>query len=177
MTKKLLAIAIGLTMIFSAGTALADYTTGTADYSVTITAGCVVDTSAMGLDFGSYFVGDPNLVNTAAGTVTITCANLLPYAWGINEGINPGGGQGPRLHDGSGNYITYDFYEGGTPLGDVGLTAIDATYTESYTTWTDRDATGTGIAQNYPLTADVNINAATVAGTYQDTITVTVAWP
>lgn len=177
MMKKFLAIAVGLTMIFSGGTALADTVNATADYSVTLTDGCTVDTSAMGTDFGSWFIGDPNLVNVAAGTVTITCATGTLYSWGIDEGLNPGGGQGPRLHDGLGNYITYDFYQGGTELGDVGLNAIDAAYAESYTTWLDRDATGTGAAQNYNLNADVNINAATVGGTYQDTITVTVAWP
>ncbi|MEZ4526448.1 MAG: spore coat protein U domain-containing protein [Desulfobacterales bacterium] len=177
MTKKLFAIVIGLALVFSAGLALAGNTSGTADYSVTLISGCTVDTSAMGTDFGTYFIGDPDLVNAAAGSVTITCANGLNYAWGVNRGINPPGTQWLRMHDGVGNYIQYRLFQGGVELGDVGMTAIDPVYTQSWTGFTDRDATGTGLPQTYNLNANVEISAGTVAGTYTDTVTVTVVWP
>jgi spore coat protein U-like protein len=164
-------------MVLAAGTALAGNTSGTADYQVTLVDGCTVDTSAMTTDFGSYFLGDANLVAASAGTVSISCANGLNYAWGINKGVNAPGNQWLRLHDGTGNYIQYRLFEGGTELGDIGMNVIDGTYTEQWGTFTDRDATGTGAAQTYNLNADVQINAATVAGTYTDTVTLTVVWP
>ena len=177
MTKKLFAILIGMSIVFGAGFAFAGNTSGTADYSVTLTDGCTIDTTATGTDFGCYFIGDPDLTSVAAGSVTITCRNGLAYSWGVDQGLNPAGAQGIRMDDGIGNYITYSLYEGGTHLGDVGMNAIDATYTEDYTTYTDRDATGTGSAQTYALTANVAVSGGTVAGTYSDTITVTVVWP
>lgn len=175
--KKVLVIMIGLAMVFAAGTALAGNTNGTADYQVTLVDGCTVDTTGMTTDFGSYFLGDADLVAASAGTVSISCANGLNYAWGIDKGINAPGGQFLQLHDGIGNYIEYRLFQGGTQLGDVGMNGIDATYSEQYTTFTDRDAIGTGAAQTYNLNANVDINPATVAGTYTDTVTVTVVWP
>ncbi len=177
MTRKFFAIVIGLALVFSGGYALADSTSGTADYSVTLISGCTVDTSSTGTDFGTYFIGDPDLVSAAAGSVSITCANGLNYSWGVDKGINPPGTQWLRMHDGVGNYIQYRLFQGGVELGDIGMNAIDATYTERWATYTDRDATGTGAAQTYNLNADVEISGGTVAGTYTDTVTVTVVWP
>jgi len=177
MTKKLFAIVIGLALVFSGSYALAGNTSGTADYSVTLISGCTVDTSATGTNFGNYFIGDPDLVSAAAGAVSITCATGLNYAWGVNRGINPPGTQWLRMHDGVGNYIQYRLFQGGLELGDVGMNAIDAVYTENWTAFTDRNATGTGLPQTYNLNADVQISAGTVAGTYEDTVTVTVVWP
>jgi len=176
MTKKFFAILIGLTLIFSAGSSLAGSTNGTANYSVTLTDGCIIDTSAATTDFGSWFIGDPNLVNAAAGSVSITCANTLPYAWGVDKGSNPPGAQALRMHDGLGNYITYNLLQGGTNLGDVGMNAIDGTYTEQWAGPTARNAAGTGAAQVYNLNANVQISGGAVAGTYTDTVTVTVVW-
>jgi spore coat protein U-like protein len=180
--KKLFAILIGLMMVFTAGSAFAGTTSGTADYSVTLVDGCTIDTSAMSTDFGSFFIGDPDLVNQPAGSVTISCANLLVYTWGIDKGSNPPAPaqQWLRMHDGLGNYIRYRLYEGGTELGDVGLASVAGSlYVEEWTnaTYAARTATGTGAAQTYNLTADVQITDGGVAGPYTDQVTVTIVWP
>ncbi len=178
MTKKLFAIMIGLAIVFAAGTTLAGNTSDTAVYSITIIDGCTVDTSGMTTDFGSYFLGDPNLVNVGAGSLSIACRSGLGYAWGIDKGVNPPGGEALRMHDGSGNYVTYNLEEGGTDVGDVGLNGMDGTYTEQWTTVAARNATGTGAPQIFNLNADVNIpGGGGTPGTYTDTVTVTVAWP
>ncbi len=177
MTRKLFAIVTGLALVFSAGYALAGITSDTADYSVTLVAGCMIDTSATGTDFGTYLIGSPNLVGTPAGSVTITCANTVPYTWGVNRGLNHGGAQQLRLYDGVANYINYKLFQGGTEFGDVGMTAIDGSYTQSWTALNALTAIGNGLAQTYPLTANVDIAVGTVAGTYTDTVTVTVVWP
>lgn len=177
MMKKIFAIMIGFAMVFAAGTAFAGNTNGTADYQVTLVDGCTVDTSGMTTDFGSFFLGDSDLVAASAGTVSISCAMGTNYAWGVDKGSNPPGTQWLRMHDGSGNYIQYRLFQGGFELGDIGMNAIDAVYTERWATYTGRNATGTGAPQTYNLNADVSINAATVAGTYTDTVTLTVVWP
>lgn len=178
MTKKLLTVMIGLAMVFVAGQALAGTTSDSAVYSITIIDGCTVDTSGMTTDFGSYFLGDPNLVNVGAGSLSIACRNGLVYAWGIDKGLSPAAGEALRMDDGFGNYVTYNLEQGGTDVGDVGLTAIDGTYAEQWTAATARSATGTGAPQIFNLNADVNIpGGGGTPGTYSDTVTVTVAWP
>ena len=178
MTKKLFAIMIGLAMVFVAGQALAGTANDTAVYSITIVDGCTIDTSGMTTDFGSHFLGGPNLVNANAGSLSISCRSGLNYAWGIDKGVNPPGGDALRMHDGLGNYVTYNLEEGGTDVGDVGLNAIDTTYGESWAAATDRDATGTGAPQTFNLNADVTIpGLGGTPGAYSDTVTVTVAWP
>ncbi|MGE0084583.1 MAG: spore coat U domain-containing protein [Desulfococcaceae bacterium] len=178
MKRKLFAIVIGIALVFSAGAALAGITSDTADYSVTLVAGCMIDTTATGTDFGTYLIGSPNLVGTPAGSVTITCNTGINYTWGVNGGINfDAGAQKLRLNDGFAHYIDYRLFQNGTQFGDVGMTAIDSSYTQSWTALNALTATGNGAAQTYPLTADVDIAVGTVPGTYNDTVTVTVVWP
>jgi spore coat protein U-like protein len=183
--KKLLAITIGLAMVLAAGTALADSTTGTANYQVTLVDGCTVDTSGMTTDFGTYFVGDADLVNISAGSVTITCSSGTEYAWGINKGQNAPVTNWLRMQQGATtNYIRYRLTENGSDLGDAGLGAYDfggtAPATGHSDLWTGsfayRSGTGDGSPQQYDLRADVNIFGG-VAGTYEDEVTVTVYWP
>jgi spore coat protein U-like protein len=183
--KKVWAITIGLAMVLAAGTALAGNTSGTADYQVTLVDGCTVDTSGMTTDFGSYFLGDADLVNVLAGSVTITCANNQDYAWGIDKGLNAPGTNWLRMQQGaSTNYIRYRLTEGGSDLGDAGLGAEDfgtGTPTGHTDAWTGsfvyRSGVGNGSPQQYDLRADVNISEGGVAGTYTDTVLVTVYWP
>jgi spore coat protein U-like protein len=113
----------------------------------------------------------------------------VSYRIGINAGLHDSTvwANNRHLHSAVSGDIAYMLYAGGVAVGDKGLTALDASYTETTAAWTSGSgdalpaATGSGAAQSTALTYNVYpLTGATTnpapAGTYSDTIVVTVAW-
>jgi len=173
MTKRILAIVLGLAMAFSAGSVWAGITSGTANYEVTLLSGCAIN-AVPGYNFGSYALGSGDLSGQWAGQLEVNCAAGVNYMWGINSGTY--GAAGTTFMFSGTDAVTYVLSESSLPIGDSGLTAIDGGYTETNPN-PGRSNTGTGAIQTYIMRADVLINAATTPGVYSDRVTVSVVWP
>lgn len=181
MRKSFLAMAIGLAMVLSAGTAFGWMASDTGDYTVVLGNTCTIDASGATTNFGTYPLLDPDLIGVAAGSISVTCTTGLNYEVGAGGGLNynqsawaPGL---PAMHDGAGNYVAYLLFQGGFPLGDNSLPGIDPGYVSTQPNDPGFPGTGNNIAQVYNLSADVLISdPALVDGIYTDTVTFTVVW-
>jgi len=146
----------------------------TATMQVTGTVPQAASITVTNLDFGNLSF---STTIDATSTITVTAASGLSYRIGIDKGQNYGGGTfGYRsMTDGSGNYVTY-------------LLAQDAAYTQEWgddcagNTYTTGGATcagpytGTGSAQNYTVYGRAFQLTSQPAGSYSDTVTVTVVY-
>jgi spore coat protein U-like protein len=182
--KKLLGLAIGATLLTTAHNSFAGNSSATANYEITLGAACTV--VATGQIFPGQMAGVmTDLFNTPAGTVTVTCNPGVLYDWGINGGTHLGMFWGSRHMQSpvTMQNIPYELYYNGMGIGEDGLQMLDPSFTPTLW-WPSASSisglqTGTGIAQTYPLTSSVYLSAMGMpymAGTYTDTVTVTVAF-
>jgi len=136
--------------------------TGTFQVSVTIQATCTIATNA--LSFGTATAGQAGQV-TANTTFSVTCPNALAYTIGL-QSLNAGGNVGLGSMKNGGNAIAYNLYQNSTNTTPWGNTAPNLV-----------GGTGTGAAVSstvYGLIGAGAIAAADPAGSYTDTVTVTV---
>ena len=154
-------VAVGLLGL--AATASAQTTTTTMTVSTTMSASCSVSASA--LSFGTSVPSPMTAAVDGTATITATCTNGRPYSIGLDRGSSPTGTESLRQMTGSGGTVNYAIYS-------------DASRT---TVWGSADSslvrqTGTGLAQ--PLTAygRMPLQTGVVAGTYTDSVTVTVTF-
>src|SRR5262245_20795213 len=132
---------------------------------VTATVGAACTVSAIGVNFGNF----TGAASGANGSVTVTCANGTGYSVALNEGAHPFNQM--RHLAGPGGTLPYQLFHdlsddwgdncpgggGSFPLGDC-LIAI-----------------GTGIAQAHTVYGQLQgTPTAPAAGTYSDTVLVTV---
>jgi len=172
MTKKILAIVLGLAMVFSAGSVFAGFTSDNADYQVTLQSGCTID--AGGANFGNHTLGGPDLIGTWAGNVIITCGAGTNYMWGIDSGANFTGMM--NMSNGT-DLLSYSLYESGMPIGNFGLETMDPSFTPTNSDPGRGTYVASGFGDFYSLTADVRISTGPTPGVYTDTVVVSVAWP
>jgi len=137
--------------------------TGYAPFTVSAnnTGSCTV--SASNLDFGS--VGSINANLDTSSTVDVTCSNGLSYDVGLNNGLTGTGPTARKMTAGA-SAVTYGLYHDGgrtQPWGDTigGNTA---------------SGTGTGSVQSLTVYGRVSPQTTPSAGTYTDTIVVTVTY-
>jgi len=189
MTKRFLAIVLGLAMIFSAGSAMAAMTSGQGNYDITLSSTCTIDTTMTSMSFGNWALdygttyGNPTL---GAGMVGVNCSNGLAYILGADGGQYPNNGLHmglPTMANGFGQYVAYYLFDAGGfygTFGDANLTTIDPAYAPGNVNPTFASGwsnTGAGAWQYYSLSAVVYIDdPAQVAGFYTDTVTFTVVW-
>jgi spore coat protein U-like protein len=167
MRGKILKLAVAGALVIAAGTAGAATKTTTFGVSAVVNANCLV--SAANLAFGNY---DGTAAKTATSDVSVRCSTGTTYAVGLSTG---GGTFAQRLLSGSGpNKLQYNLF-----------TSVAAT-----TIWGDGTAstatvpgTGSGMAAGsatlhtvYGQLPDNAFNQGAPAGTYNDTITVTVTY-
>jgi len=176
--KKLLALATGAALLAGAQNGFAAKVSATLDYEVTLTAPvtgtCTV--AATGKVFATQPTGAADQNGVAAGSVEVNCTSGLAYAWGIAGGAHYGTRySGYRSMSGPGGDFAYDLQSGGTRIGDEGLHAKDASYTDTTAGVSSLTATGTGAAQTYDVTADLGFVSAP-AGVYTDAVTVVVVF-
>lgn len=137
--------------------------TNTFQVKITIANACDVTTTApTNLDFGSQGVLAANVDQTS--TITVTCTTSAPYNIGLN-----GGGSGnvnARVMTAGTNNVSYQLYQ------DSGRTTVWGN-----TVGTDTvSSTGTGSAQPFTVYGRVPPQTTPPAGSYTDTITVTVTY-
>lgn len=138
---------------------------GNLSVQITITAACQIN-SAGPLNFGSNGVLAANVdVNT---TIVVQCTTGVPF----NVGLGPGAGSGAtlanRLMTGgpSNATISYELYT------TAGRTTIWGN--TSATNW--QPGTGTGAAQTFTVYGRVPPQTTPAAGTYNDTVAVTLTY-
>lgn len=165
------------TLFLSANPASADIT-GTIDASITLEAGCVInsqnlDDGSNGADFGSLDFGlqntlfdqaDAQVVNGAAG-IQVQCSPGIAPTLSFNAGQNDGEGAGTGLramaHQTTANqYVTYDLYS-------------DAGYTTVIPIGGDLTLASTGALQTVNVYGRAFGESGLVTGAYADEITIT----
>ncbi|MDD4854050.1 MAG: spore coat U domain-containing protein [Acinetobacter towneri] len=139
-----------------------------------VTAGCTVGVANDGqwgtLNFGTVSEIDNDINSTVVWNsgLNITCSNLLPYSLTFANGSNFDTTKNVRrLVYNTTNFIPYRLYKDAAYATEISSTAVDYT--------------GTGTVDNVPiygriLIDDQNALVAPAAGTYTDTVAVTLTW-
>lgn len=156
---------MGLSLLAASGQATASTVVGTLGVSAAVTSSCVITgTSAIGLT-GQTFSSD----GKGQGTVTVTCTNQTPYDIGLDAGGGTGATTAARVLTGSGGatigYTLSQTGDGQTPWGN--------------TIGTDtKHLIGTGQSVDTPVYMQLDPAGlqAAAAGTYSDTVNVTVTY-
>jgi len=155
---------------FGGGIAQATTATTTFTVSITITSSCTI--SATTLAFGSQ--GVLAAAVNATSTITVTCSNTTPYSVGLDNGLNFSGTR--RMKDtGAGTtFVSYGLY-------------TDSGRTNAWTTTTSPSSctggastcslgTGNGSAQSITVYGQVPAQTTPAANTFNDTVTATVTY-
>lgn len=146
------------------GAAMAATTTAQFNVQIQITAECVI-TSASDLNFGSKGVIAANV--DATSSIGVQCTNGTTYNVGIDAGAGSGATVASRKMTGpSSQTVGYTLYR------DAAHTQVWGTTIGSDT----RSGTGTGSAQAITVYGRVPVQATPGAGSYADTVTVTVTY-
>ncbi len=138
--------------------------------SVTLQASCTVSVSA--LAFGTVSAPITAAVASTA-TITALCTSTTPYAIGLDNGQNVTGSQ-RRMIAGAGQYVSYGLY-------------TDAAHTQPWSSASSASActngtgtcalgTGTGASQTITVYGQVPTQTTPVAGTYADSVIVTLTY-
>ena len=153
-----------LALIFaSAPSALAATDTDTMTITATVISSCNV--TANDLAFGDY---DPVASSplAVATTIDVVCTNGTAYVVALDEGLGSGATTAVRkLTDGA-ETLNYGLFQ-------------DAAHTDS---WGDNDgvdtvaAVGAGVVQTHDVYGLIPANQTAPAGSYEDTVTVTVTY-
>jgi len=172
MLRLIARIATAGALLAVAGNAVAGSTLGNFLVSATVAVNCKVSTSP--LSFGAYTPGGgPMAVNTVIG---VFCTKTSPFTVKLNPGSTAGGSFGQRLMGnttpGDADTLQYNLY----------TTAAFGTVFGDGTAGTGTDGgVGLGMATSvnetvYGQLLDSIANQNVSPGTYNDTITVTVAF-
>jgi spore coat protein U-like protein len=162
--KILKSAGIVLIICTSGGPAFATTTiTSTFTVQLVITASCVIN-SASTLNFGSNGV----LTATVNGTSTIAvqCTNTTPYNIGLDVGTSTGATVTTRKMTSGAATISYALYSDSLRTVNWGNTVGTDTLSK----------TGNGASQSWTVYGQVLAQSTPAAGTYTDTITVTVTY-
>jgi spore coat protein U-like protein len=131
-------------------------------FSVSATVSSQCSVSATTLDFGTVGLLSANTDNTSA--LTVQCANGVAYQVGLDTGQHATGPT--RRLQGPGGFVTYELYRNSARTQRWGTTLNSDT------------VAGSGNGSNQALTVYGRVPGQTTpsAGTYNDTITVTVTY-
>ncbi|KPF62166.1 spore coat U domain-containing protein [Porphyrobacter sp. AAP60] len=161
-SKVLAALAIGSAIVPSA--ALAQTAQTTMDISATVVNACVV--SATNLAFGNYdpTAGSPT---DASSSITVTCTPGSSFTVGLNAGTTSGATVSNRMMASGSNRLDYALYS------DVARTT-----NWGNTPGSDTPAAITAVSSPSILTVFGRVPAqqSVVAGSYTDTVTITVSY-
>ncbi len=146
--------------------------TGALTFSVTATVVPSASVSAGTLDFGSTSLLSSNIDST--GTITVQATNTTPYSIGLGNGANASGSQRRVRKGATSSFINYNLY-------------TNAGRTQAWTTTTSPSSctdgagscvlgTGTGLSQNITVYGRVPPQSVPAAGTFTDTVVVTVTF-
>jgi spore coat protein U-like protein len=125
--------------------------------------------------FGSWPTGGDDISGVSLGSVSVTCADGLAYAVGIDAGENYDGSS-RRLSNGT-DYVPYTLRSessGGAEWGDTGVTDIASDYVATHPAQAVL-GTGNGATQSIALWGDATIPNVG-AGQYADRVNITLVW-
>jgi len=157
MLKRLMLAGIAAGMLGGIAHA-ASSVTSTFTARITIQNDCSVS-SPNDLDFGTVGLLSAN-VDTSM-TFTVTCTNGAAYTIAMDDGQNASGSTN-RMTNGS-EYVSYELYQ-------------DSNYATVWDASNTVSSTGTGTAQTFTVYGRVPPQATPSAGTYTDTVTITVTY-
>lgn len=164
--NKLKAVSLAAMILAASGPVLAATVTNTFQAQIVIQNACRVDlTSPTTLNFGTQGVLAANVDTTS--TINLTCSTSTPYDVALNAGANPataGDVTTRRMANGS-SYVSYQMYS------DSGRTTVWGNSTTN-----DVSGTGNGSAQTLTVYGRVPSQTTPAAGTYTDTVTITVTY-
>lgn len=149
---------------FATAPASAQTSTGQIKVTLVVQAECKL-TSTADVAFGTTGVIQSAI--TATGTIGVQCTNTTPY----NIGLGAGSGAGAtvvarKMTAGTGATIHYELYR------DTARTLVWGDTVNSNT----MAGTGTGVVQTLTVFGRVPVQTTPAAGTYADTVTVTVTY-
>lgn len=145
-----------------------------ATITLELTATCVLNVDEI-QGFGAWPTGDENITGVNLGTITVTCADGMSYAVGIDAGEHYDGGS-RRLSNGV-DYLSYVLRSqssSGPEWGDTGLTALYGDYVPTHPAQAVQEV-GNGSTQSFTLWGDATVADAT-GGTYQDRVNIILVW-
>jgi spore coat protein U-like protein len=125
--------------------------------------------------FGAWPTGGDDISGVSLGSVSVSCANGLTYAVGIDAGENYNG-TSRRLNNGTEfvSYVLRAESSGGPEWGDTGLTSVVPSYVPTHSAQAVI-GTGIGSAQNISLWGDAKIPAVS-SGVYSDRVNIILVW-
>lgn len=148
------------------GVAHAQAPTATIDVRAYVPPACAASTLDYGvLDFGSHGALNNQIHVTSsvgAGTIRVTCVEGLSYSIELDAGLNVDGSQ-RYMRSPLGGKIRYQLFR-------------DSQFTIPWDIDTPLNQMGTGVVQQIPLYGRVPPQGTPSAGTYSDTVSVTVEW-
>ncbi|MBK9162002.1 MAG: spore coat protein U domain-containing protein [Nitrosomonadales bacterium] len=161
---KLAAILVALGMV--PASVMAATATGTLNVAAAFSSATANVVVAGPIDFGTTQIDGANTPNpTSTTTFTVTVTNGVAYTLNLDGGLAPGVATNTRnMSDGGTNTLEYFLFQ------DTGLVAY-------WDTATPVSASGTGSAQTYTVFgASQKPTLSSFAGSYTDTVTITVAY-
>jgi spore coat protein U-like protein len=154
-------------LLSTAELALATTTTSTFSVSIQLVATCTIN-SAAALNFGSS-VGILSANIDQTSLINITCTSGTPFNIGLDAGTATGATVTTRKMTNGSNTISYALYSDSGRTTNWGNTVGTDTVSVS-------SGASNGTATNYTVYGRVPAQTTPPAGTYTDTITVTVTY-
>jgi spore coat protein U-like protein len=143
--------------------AQASTSTATIAVSASVLSSCGV--TALPLAFGTY--SPTQATNTTASTtIAVTCTNGTPYNIGMGLGSGSGATVSARKMTAGSNTLTYNLYQDSGYSTQWGTTIGTNTQT----------GTGSGLAQTITVYGSITALQSVPAGSYTDSITVTLTY-
>lgn len=142
--------------------------------SLELSGTCTLDASGLN-SFGVWPSDESDLLGIPLGAITVTCTTGTNYSVGMNAGENYMGGV-RNMRSGA-NLIPYLLWADSARTilwGDAGLAAIEPAYVETHPA-PAHSAISTAGAQSFFVWGDAAISGKP-AGTYRDTVIITVVW-
>jgi spore coat protein U-like protein len=145
---------------------VAQAATTTGSFSVTATVLGVCTVGATTLAFGNYTPSN-GTPNDAGSTVNVTCNNGSAYTIALDAGATAGATVAARAMTSGANSLSYALYTTAgrtTVWGDGALSTVT------------QGGTGSGAQQNFTVYGRIPVNQYVPAGSYSDTVTVTLTY-
>ncbi|SEH05016.1 Csu type fimbrial protein [Candidatus Venteria ishoeyi] len=167
--QKTLFRTITIAVITSFSIVWAETDTQNLDISIIIQPACTLD--SVGAVSANHATGTSG-AQTSSGQVQVTCNAGQVFTIAMSAGMNASSFQ-RRVHNGT-NHIDYNLLKqsNSNVWGTAGTTA-DTTMNGAGAGIADQDGTGTGSPQIYGYEVSYNLLGTEVAGTYTDTVLVT----
>jgi len=162
MQKKTRGLGALLIILSATGSAHAGQATTTFNVTATVLTNCTV--SASNLAFGSYTASATSPTNMGTN-LSVTCTNGLAYTVNLNGGNTPGTVAARQMSDGNSHVLHYQLYT------TNGYSSIFGDGTSGSVTVS---GTGSGAAQSIPVYGKIPVAQYVPAGSYSDTISVSV---